>query len=50
MFVNRNATTVDWQTGIKSNFPMIQTYINGIFTEVGMLTDSGTGGNKYMKV
>lgn len=44
--VNRNATTVDWQTGIKSNFPMIQTYINGIFTEVGMLTDSGTGGNK----
>ena len=44
--LNRNATTVDWQTGIKSNFPMIQTYINGIFTEVGMLTDSGTGGNK----
>lgn len=44
--VNRNATTVDWQTGVKSNFPMIQTYINGIFTEVGMLTDSGTGGNK----
>lgn len=44
--VNRNATTIDWQTGEKTNCPMIQTYINGIFTEVGMLTDSGTGGNK----
>lgn len=44
--VNRTATYVDWKTGEKGNCPMIQTYINGIFTEVAMLTDSGSGGNK----
>lgn len=44
--VHRTATYVDWQTGEKGNCPMIQTYINGIFTDVAMLSDSGSGGNK----
>lgn len=46
--VHRTSTYLD-ADGNRQNNPMLQTFINGIFTEVAMLSDSGTGGNKILE-
>ena len=46
--VNRTSTYID-KNGIRQPNPMLQTFINGLFTEVAMLSDSGVGGNKILE-
>lgn len=46
--VDRTSTYVD-DKGVRQNNPMLQTYINGMFTEVSMLSDSGTGASKVLE-
>ena len=46
--VNRTSTYVDGN-GVRQSNPMLQTFINGLFTEVAMLSDSGVGGNKVLE-
>lgn len=46
--VHRTSTYVDGE-GVRRSNPMLQTFINGLFTEVAMLSDSGSGGNKVLE-
>lgn len=47
--VNRTSTKINNVTGERESNPMVQIYINGIFTETIPLSDSGTGGNKVLE-
>lgn len=46
--VNRTSTYLDSNNNRRNN-PMVQTYINGMFTDVSMLSDTGSGSNKILE-
>lgn len=46
--VNRKSTYID-KDGTRKPNPMVQTYVNGMFTDVAMLSDTGSGSSTILE-